>query len=325
MSEKTTVQRQYRDRLFKFIFGNPENKEWTLSLYNAINGSNHTDPNAIRLKTIEDILYMGMKNDVSFLINDVFSFYEHQSTINLNLPLRFFLYAGMAYQRYVEENDTFLYSIKRQTIPTPKCVCFYNGATETEERTILRLSDAFGGGVEPDIDVRVTMININYGHNKELLDACKPLKEYAWISERIRAARKTYAQDINSLEKAIDTALKEMPDDFVIKPFLLANQAEVKAMFLTEYNQEKTMQLLAEEYKEEGRVEGRAEGHAEGRVEGRVEGILETLARFVDNGVITLEQAAQDLRLTVPEFEAKVKELEKDRAEFRASDESREA
>ena len=312
MSEKPTVQRQYRDRLFKFIFGNPENKEWTLSLYNAINGSNHTDPNEIQLKTIEDILYMGMKNDVSFLINDVFSFYEHQSTINLNLPLRFFLYAGKAYQRYVEENNTFLYSIKRQKIPTPKCVCFYNGAAETDDRTVLRLSDAFGNNIEPDIDVRVTMININYGHNRELLDACKPLKEYAWIGDTVRAVRKSNPKDENSLENAIDTALKEMPDDFVIKRFLLANQAEVKAMFLTEYDEEKTLQLLAKEYKEEGRAEGRAEG------------ILETLARLVDRGIITPDQAAREAGLAVPEFEAKVKGVEGKTGESRLSDDNRE-
>ena len=82
MSEKTGVNREYRDRLFKFIFGNPENKEWTLSLYNAVNGSNYTDANEIRFNTIEDVVYMGMRNDVSFLIANTVSFYEQQSTFN---------------------------------------------------------------------------------------------------------------------------------------------------------------------------------------------------------------------------------------------------
>ena len=70
------MNRQYKDRLFKFIFGNPENKEWTLSLYNAINGSSYTNPDDIKLTTIEDAVYMNMKNDVSFLITDKMNFYE---------------------------------------------------------------------------------------------------------------------------------------------------------------------------------------------------------------------------------------------------------
>ena len=65
MSDTNT---QHKDRLFKFIFGNPEHKEWTLSLYNALNGSDYTDPEAIEFNTIENVIYMGTKNDVSFIV-----------------------------------------------------------------------------------------------------------------------------------------------------------------------------------------------------------------------------------------------------------------
>ena len=70
----TGTNREYKDRLFKFIFGNPENKEWTLSLYNAVNGSSYTNPDDIKLTTLENVVYMNMKNDVSFLIADTMSF-----------------------------------------------------------------------------------------------------------------------------------------------------------------------------------------------------------------------------------------------------------
>ncbi|MBQ2343335.1 MAG: hypothetical protein II389_03565, partial [Acidaminococcaceae bacterium] len=66
----TEANRLYKDRVFKFIFGNPENKEWTLSLYNAVNGSNYSNPDDIQFNTIEDAVYMSMKNDVSFIILD---------------------------------------------------------------------------------------------------------------------------------------------------------------------------------------------------------------------------------------------------------------
>ncbi len=111
----------------------------------------------------------------------------------------------------------------------------------------MSLSDAFGGG-ENDIEVKVRMLNINYGKNRELMEACKPLNEYAWLVDRIRAYNET-DQDI---EIAVDKALDEMPDDFVIKEFLLAHRAEVKGMFLTEHNEEKTLQQERQEGIQEG-------------------------------------------------------------------------
>lgn len=78
-----------------------------------------------------------------------------------------------------------------------------------------RLSDAFEKDSQPDIEVKVTMININYGHNRDLLNACKPLNEYAWFIEKIRIKEKTM-----DIDKAVDEALKEMPDNFLIKPFI---------------------------------------------------------------------------------------------------------
>ena len=259
MAEKTGINRQYKDRLFKFIFGNPEHKEWTLALYNAMNGSNYTNPDDIELNTIEDVLYMSMKNDVSFLIAETVNFYEQQSTFSPNVPLRIFMYAAKAYDKYVEGDSRMnLYTSTLQKIPTPHCVCFYNGKSKKEDKVILKLSDAFMQQTDdPQIEVTVTMYNINYGHNKELLEACKPLYEYSWFIEEIRKNNKT-----NSIGIAVDKALDSMPEDFVIRQFLLDNRAEVKDVFLTEYNEQKTMADM----KEEGRVEGVAEGRADEKV-----------------------------------------------------------
>ena len=162
MSDVSKINRNYKDRLFKFIFGNPEKKELTLSLYNAMNNSSYTDPDAISLNTIEDAVYMGMKNDVSFLIADTFNLYEHQSSYNPNMPMRFLIYAGMLYDKYTETTEEYhRFSSKQQKAPTPKCVCFYNGTKEMGDRVILRLSDAFISPVEPDIEVKVTNLWIN--------------------------------------------------------------------------------------------------------------------------------------------------------------------
>ena len=86
--------KQYKDRLFNFLFGTEENKAWTLSLYNAINGSNYKDPNEITITTIKEVMYLGMHNDVSFLISEEMNLFEQQSSFNPNMPLRQMQYAG---------------------------------------------------------------------------------------------------------------------------------------------------------------------------------------------------------------------------------------
>ncbi len=278
------VNREYRDRLFKFIFGNPQNKEWTLSLYNAVNGSHYTDASAIKLNTIENAVYMSMKNDVSFLVDNTMNFYEQQSTFNPNMPMRFLIYAGMIYSKFVEESRLYhRYSSVQQKAPTPKCVCFYNGTDDKDDQIVLSLTDSFDG--ESDIEVKVKMININFGHNKALLDACKPLKEYAWFVDKVRSNQ----QNMGTLEEAVDEALEELPDESLIKPFLVANKAEVKRMCITEYDELRTF----------------AEQREEGKIEGIEIGGLSMLIGLVNDGILTTVDAAKRANMTVAEFEEK--------------------
>lgn len=287
------INRENKDRLFKFIFGNKKNRDWTLSLYNAVNGSSYTNPEEIEFTTIDDVLYMGMKDDISFLITDILNIYEQQSTFNPNMPMRYLIYLGMIYSKYAENNKhkINLYSTRLQRFPIPKLVCFYNGSMKMEDRTELHLRDSFDTSrEEPDVDVKVLMININYGKNRGLFDSCQVLGEYAWLIDRIRKNK----EKNGDLEEAVEMAINEMPDTALIKPFILANKAEVKRMCITEYDEAQTMEM----FKEEGRAEGRAEGRTEGRAEGR----LKILFDLVNDELIDLEEAAKRANLTKEEF-----------------------
>ena len=230
------INEKHKDRVFKYIF---QNKEWMLDLYNAVNGSDYKDPDAIMFNTIEDAIYMGMRNDVSFIISSEINLWEHQSSYNPNMPLRFFLYLAQLYEKYIAVSDYNKYSSTLQKLPRPKCICFYNGLINQPEKKILRLSEAFDK--EGDVELKVTMLNINYGKNQELMNACKPLKEYSWLIETIRKYQK------NNLEEAIEQAINEMPEDFVIRNFILGHKAEVKGMFLTEWDQEKFLKQQRKE------------------------------------------------------------------------------
>lgn len=241
------INNKHKDRLFSYLFGSEENKKWTLSLYNAVNHSSYTDPEAIRITTMSDVLYMGMKNDISFILENTVSLYEQQSTYNPNMSLRGFMYAARFYDKYIHEHKLNIYGTELIMLPVPRLVVFYNGTDEMDD-TVLELKDAFRPAVESDISVRVRMVNINYGKNRELLDACRPLSEYAWLIDRIRE----YKNDMG-IEDAVDRALNEMPQEYEIRPFLMGNRAEVKQMCITEYNEAETMQM----FKAEGRKEGR--------------------------------------------------------------------
>ncbi len=293
----TEDNKQYKDRLFSFLFGSEENRAWTLSLYNAVNGSSYDDPNAIEITTIKEIMYLGMRNDVSFLITDVMGLFEQQSTYNPNLPLRMLQYAGNLFEKYIRQRNLNKYGSKLIKLPVPKLVAFYNGTTDKEDEIILRLSDSFPENSNSDIEVKVRMLNINYGRNQAILEKCKPLAEYAWIVDRVR-------NNNGDVESAIDKAISEMPEGFVIKPFLLAHRSEVKGMLLTEYNEAETMEL----FREEGREEGLKEGRKEGIKEGRKEGILEILFTMVKDKILTISDAAQRAGMTADEFEKAAKD-----------------
>ena len=124
---------QYKDRLFNFLFGSEENKEWTLSLYNAVNGSNYTDSSAIEITTIKEVMYLGMHNDTSFLISDEMALYEQQSSYNPNMPLRLMQYAGNLYEKYIKQRNLNKYGSTLIKLPVPKLVVFYNGTKERQK------------------------------------------------------------------------------------------------------------------------------------------------------------------------------------------------
>ena len=279
-----TVNREYKDRLFSFLFGSESNKEWTLSLYNAVNDTNYTNSEDIRFTTIEDAVYMGMKNDLSFILFQVMNIYEQQSTYNPNMPVRQLMYAGKLYDKYIQRNKLNIYGKKVARLPVPKLVTFYNG-TDGNDAERRRLSDALEpgeAGAGADIAVRVRMININYGQNREILKACRPLMEYAWLVEQIRENRGAEMD----IEKAVDKAIDDIPEEYEIRMFLIGHRAEVRDMCITEYNEAETMRMIREESREEGREEGQ----------------MELLAKMVKSGDMSLKKAAEYAKMTVEQF-----------------------
>ena len=215
------AKRPYKDTIFRMLYHDKEN---LLSLYNAED---------LQIVTLENAIYMGMKNDLAFIMDMNLYLYEHQSTYNPNIPLRNLFYIADEYQRLVVQKS--LYSTVIQKIPTPRFIVFYNGTKKVDDYNEFRLSSAYENPTDnPDLELRVTMLNVNDGHNLELMEHCRTLKEYAKYVARVR---KYVTQNI-PLEEAVTRAVDECIEEGILAEFLMKNKAEVIKVSIYEYDKE---------------------------------------------------------------------------------------
>ena len=255
------INREHKDRLFRLIFGTDVNKRNLLCLYNALNNSQYEDLDGFEFTTLEDVIYMGMKNDISILIQSKMVLYEHQSTYNPNMPLRGFLYIAKLYEKYIEEKGLNIYGRKLIKLPTPQYIVFYNGLEDHPEEEILRLSDAFMSEKKIEgYEWSVRILNVNYGENKDLMEKCKPLQDYAILVGKIR---EKIAEGF-SIQEGIDKAVLECIREDILAEFLKKHRAEVLNVCLTEYNEERVLQSIREEEFEFGLKQGIEQGIEKG-------------------------------------------------------------
>lgn len=246
-SKEPRANRQYKDTVFRMLFSERKN---LLSLYNAVAGKTYERAEDLTIVTLQNAIYMGMKNDLAFMLDTNLYLYEHQSTRNPNIPLRDLFYISLEYQRYI--NDKSLYSSTLQKIPAPKFVVFYNGTDPEEDCTELKLSQAYENLVgEPDLELKVMVLNVNDGHNKELMEQCHTLKEYAKYVAKVRKYTETY-----SLNEAVKRAISECIKEGILAEFLQQNRAEVEMVSILEYDKELEEKKLRKAEYEAGMATG---------------------------------------------------------------------
>ena len=236
------VNRKHKDTLFRMIFSESENsKSRLLELYNALNGTDYDNPNDLTITTLSDVIYMKMKNDISFLIDNRMTLFEHQSTYNPNMPLRGFLYFASLYQGLISEYpDLNMFGSKLIKIPTPRYIVFYNGSDRKikDENIKLRLSDAFEHECKNgDFEWTAQLVDINYGANKELMDKCITLKHYSIFVYKV----KKYNKEYKDLTKAIDKAVDECISEGILDEFLSKMKSEVRNVLLEEFDEERAI------------------------------------------------------------------------------------
>ena len=243
-----TANRKYKDTVFRMLFTDREN---LLSLYNAICGTSYDKSEELEIVTLENAIYMGMKNDLAFIIDTNLFLYEHQSTYNANMPLRDLFYISGEYQKLVDHRS--LYSSTLQKIPAPNFIVFYNGTEKKEERWVSYLSEAYENlSGEPNLELKVITFNINEGYNKELMKQCRILREYSLYVSLVRK----YARDME-LNAAVELAVNECIQRGILAEFLQKSKSEVIAMSIFEYDKEEEERKLRKAEFEAGIVKGK--------------------------------------------------------------------
>ena len=208
---------------------------------------------------------MGIKNDISFVLDMRLNLYEHQSTWSVNLPYRFLEYIADLYSKMVSRRD--VYKKAPLELPAPRFIIFYNGTEKRPEREILKLSDLFSIKEDhPSLELEAVFININPGNNKELMAACRTLSDYARFTSMVRMHKVNM-----SVEDAVRLTVDECIKEGILRDFLISQKAEVIKMSIYEYDYDEHMGVIREESYEDGYAEGEAKGRAEGETKAKAE------------------------------------------------------
>ena len=307
---RSNGNREYKSDVISMMLQLPE---YALDVYNAMNDSEYTDPAMIQIMRLENGISLSVRNDASFFISNYLNLYEHQSTYSPNATLRFLIYLTSLLKKTIRKRD--LYSRKRVQIATPHFAVFYNGTEKRPEKEVLKLSDAFINPTDtPEIELTVTVYNINPNNNTQLLEKSEVLRSYMIFVNRVRENlehQKKIAQNApeydeaayeEDLEVAINEAIDHCIEHHIMETFFRENRSEVTKSMVLDYTWERREELIrAEEYedgKREGYVEGEKRGRAEGEKLGRAEGEKAT-HRFLINKWLqkgkTVAEIAEDL------------------------------
>ena len=259
-------QRAYRDSLFRDIFNNADRLP---EIYEALLGIK-TTASDITLATINETLFSGIKNDVGFIVGSQHVLLtEHQSTINANMPLRMLMYLAEIYRRYVDADA--VYRKRLIPLPAPKFYVFYNGIEKMPDTWSLHLSDAFEGR-KADLELAVEIININNQPGRPILEKCHALKSYSVFVAKVRESVKNGS----TLEAAVGEAVRYcIANDYLGGYFRQKQKEEVFDMLNFVWDQERALEVRAEE--------ARAEGLSQGLSQGVSQGVLETTITAIRN------------------------------------------
>ncbi len=275
----------YKDSVFSFLFSNADVLR---ELYCALEGVTLPVDIPVTINTLQDVLFKGLINDVSFEIDGkLIILVEHQSTINPNMALRLLMYIARIYEKIVGSRN--IYGTKRLSIPRPEFFVLYNGAAPYPAENRLKLSEMFENAESlgiaeqefPALELSVKVLNINQGMNEGIVRKSKTLAEYSAFVGKVRE----FEREGKDREEAIKEAIRYCCNEDILKEFLEQHAAEVMSMLLTEWNWDDALAVRFEEGIEQGMIQGIEQGMIQGIEQGREEGIEQGMEKTARNAL----------------------------------------
>ena len=227
-----------------------------LSVYNALNGTNYTNPDDIEICTLDKGVSLTVRNDAAFVVDAALSIYEHQSTVCPNMLVRNLIYYTTIISKFVKKKNICGRTLVK--IPVPKFVVFYNGDEDQPAEYEMRLSDAFEKKTDnPELELVCKVYNINFGKNQQLLEKCEVLKQYMTFVDYVKyyLSQQDY-DDEDNLKKAINLAIDRCIEEGVLEEFLRENRSEVVKVTQMDYTFDRQIIMEREAGREEGRQAG---------------------------------------------------------------------
>ena len=280
--------RQYKASVFALLY---EDKENLMDLYNGLYDEKCTDPEKISFNTLKDEdgvesgIFMKFRNDLSFIFDSRLHLYEHQSSVNQNIPLRMLIYVTVLIKKLVKTKD--LYKERAIGIPAPRFVVFYNGTNDMPAKTELRLSDQYMmKDNDPELELKVTVYNINTEKGGELLTRSRTLREYMLFVDKAREAmqgKETEEDKRAAMNGVIDWCIERD----ILREFMKKHRKEIVMISILQYDQEAHEAAIFEEAHDAGYDEGYDEGHDAGYDEGHDAGYDEGHDAGYDAGEVS--------------------------------------
>ena len=237
--------RNIKDSLFVALF---TNEAAARELFNAICDAHYGPETPIVITTLDDVLYRGIKNDLSFTVGDVYmALFEQQSSFSRNLPLRILLYIAHVYERIIPNKEVHKDALLK--IPRPRPVVLYTGRDSAknamdQDRLTLRLSDAFKGDPGPfgSLELEVPVLNITPGHNEDLLRRSPLLRGYMDFITRLREQERTMPRG-EAVVAVVDWCIAHD----ILADFFREHRKEVSNMILNELTNADAIEAVREE------------------------------------------------------------------------------
>ena len=281
------TNKKVRDTVFCRFMGT---KEHLLSLCNALNNTHYSQSSDITINTLEGSFFSNIKNDISFLIDNLLVvLIEHQTTINPNMPLRFLSYVDELYRRYINTFHEKIYGRELVRLPAPEFFVFYDGDDTSFEHQTLRLSDAFKTNSD-ELELTVHVYNLAENMNEELKAKCKPIGEYSSFSNTYKNFRRQGLK----IDQAINETIQYCLANGIMMEYLLNHQKEVIDMFGFEWNEKEEREALLKI--------GEARGETRGEAKGKLNATISNIKILMKNLNLSPEKAMQTLDISPAEY-----------------------